>query len=64
MYYVESIMAASAMVLASATRSQLSLGTGSRGCSPSAACEAAIVDALRLGWDTIDCAWEYGTSPL
>jgi diketogulonate reductase-like aldo/keto reductase len=42
----------------------LALGTGSRGCSPPAACQAAIEQALNLGWRTIDCAWEYGTQPL
>ena len=47
-----------------ATMSPLAFGTGSRGCSPPAACEAAVADALRLGWRTLDCAYEYGTQPL
>ena len=42
----------------------LALGTGSRGCSPPGACEAAVTDALRMGWRNIDCAWEYGTQRL
>ena len=41
--------------------SMVAFGTGSRGCSPPAACTSAVATALRQGWRSIDAAYESGT---